>query len=183
MSIIAKYKFDKSIYDNLIPVFNDECTGYTINDTIEGNIVTRTIECDTLPTLMRFGETTGQYDDSEIGAEAKSLKEILYADISSVTYGGYMFGGCINLTKINTEGWNNNSLTSIRHMFFCCKSLENLDVTGLVSDTVVSVDYAFFYCSVLYNLTGLESWNTSKVTNMDNMFQNCTSLTTLDLSN
>ena len=43
MSIIAKYKFDKSIYENLIPEFNEGYTGYTISDIVEGNVVTRTI--------------------------------------------------------------------------------------------------------------------------------------------
>ena len=180
--IVCKYKFDKSIYSDLIPVFNDGYTGYTVSDVTEGNIITRTIECDTLPTVMRFGENTGQYEDSKIGAKAKSLKEVLYADISSVIDGGYMFGGCINLTKINIESWN-NSLTSINCMFFCCKSLVNLDVTSLVSDMVVDIGYAFYYCAKLYNLTGLESWDTSNVTNMANMFQNCTNLTSLDVSN
>ena len=31
--IVAKYKFDKSIYENLIPVFNDGYEGYSISET------------------------------------------------------------------------------------------------------------------------------------------------------
>ena len=46
--LVAKYKFDKSIYENLIPVFNDGYTGYSISDEIDSensNYVIRTIEC------------------------------------------------------------------------------------------------------------------------------------------
>ena len=56
--IIAKYKFDKSIYENLIPTFNDGYTGYTISDVVDSvnsNHIIRTIECDTLPTRIDFG--------------------------------------------------------------------------------------------------------------------------------
>ena len=55
MGVICKYKYDSSIYADLIPEFNSEYSGYTITDEIEGNIITRTIESDKLPTLMRFG--------------------------------------------------------------------------------------------------------------------------------
>lgn len=43
--LIAKYKFDKSIYDNLIPEFNAEFTDYKIIDEYldTENIVTRYI--------------------------------------------------------------------------------------------------------------------------------------------
>ena len=35
--LVCKYKFDNSIYDNLIPVFNDGYEGYTITDEIDEN--------------------------------------------------------------------------------------------------------------------------------------------------
>ncbi|MBQ2409472.1 MAG: hypothetical protein II309_08580 [Bacilli bacterium] len=44
--IICKYKFDSSIYNNLIPEFNSGYNGYTVSDEVDGNIITRTIECD-----------------------------------------------------------------------------------------------------------------------------------------
>ena len=53
--IVAKYKFDSSVYSNLIPEFNDGYTGYTISDEIDSensNHIIRTIECDVLPTRI-----------------------------------------------------------------------------------------------------------------------------------
>ena len=32
MGVIAKYKFDQTIYENFIPEFNSEFTDYTITD-------------------------------------------------------------------------------------------------------------------------------------------------------
>ena len=35
MSIIAKYKYDHNIYADLVPVFNDGYSGYSITDEVE----------------------------------------------------------------------------------------------------------------------------------------------------
>ena len=35
MSIIAKYKFNQTIYENFIPEFNGEFTNYTITDEVD----------------------------------------------------------------------------------------------------------------------------------------------------
>ena len=57
MAIIAKYKFNSSLYSDYLPIFNDEFTGYTKTDVNNGDgTITRTISHDTLkPTYMRFG--------------------------------------------------------------------------------------------------------------------------------
>ena len=76
--IVAKYKFDKSIYENFIPVFNDGYTGYTISDEIDSensNHVIRTIECDSLPTLMRFG--TNMNDATFVPGKEQALLRII----------------------------------------------------------------------------------------------------------
>ena len=81
--IICKYKFDSSIYSNLIPEFNSGYTGYTVNDEINGNIVTRTIECNTLPTSMRFGQVyvSGEVQQDYTGC----LLEVLDMNTSELT--------------------------------------------------------------------------------------------------
>jgi hypothetical protein len=65
MGVIAKYKFNQNTYANFIPEFNSEFTNYTITDETDTDGYTiRTIESDTLPTLMRFGsnDSTGTSD-------------------------------------------------------------------------------------------------------------------------
>ena len=77
--IIAKYKFDKSIYEDFIPVFNEEYE-YTISDEINENLVTRTIESENLPTQMQFGSSNGFNREKE----RKSLLEILYLNSNNL---------------------------------------------------------------------------------------------------
>ena len=93
--IIAKYKFDKTIFENCMPIFNEDFADYTITDNEENNIITRTIESDILPTKMTFGDNYSKLPS------AQSLLEILELNTSAVENFEAMFGGCSNLTKIN----------------------------------------------------------------------------------
>ena len=78
MGVVAKYKFNQTIYENFIPEFNSGFTDYTINDEIDTDGYTiRTIESDSLPTLMRFGATT--QTDRE-----KSLLEVYECNTENV---------------------------------------------------------------------------------------------------
>ena len=88
MSIIAKYKFNQEIYADFIPEFNSEFTNYTITDEIDTDGYTiRTIESDSLPTLIRFGAET-QAD------KQRSLLEVYECNTENVTNMGYMFANC-----------------------------------------------------------------------------------------
>ena len=98
--IICKYKFDSSIYSNLIPEFNSGYTGYAVSDEINENIVTRTIECDTLPTKINFGYTNASLISSN---EAASLIEVLFIDVSNLNGLNHMFCNCQNLKSINVS--------------------------------------------------------------------------------
>ena len=55
--LLFTYTFDKTLYDNLIPEFNKEFTNYVvIDDNNEGNIVSRSIYSEEIPTLISFDE-------------------------------------------------------------------------------------------------------------------------------
>lgn len=82
-ALVAKYIFDKSIYENLIPDFNAEFTDYKIKDTINGNIVIRSIRSKDLPTMVKFNNEG-----------ATSLLEVSYINFYNI-YDAYgMFAGC-----------------------------------------------------------------------------------------
>ena len=71
------------------------------------------------------------------------------------------------------SGWYNNHASSIQKVVF--------DVT--FKDARPQRCYAWFYdCLNLTTISGIENLNTEEVTDMENMFYGCTSLTTLDLS-
>ena len=59
----------------------------------------------------------------------------------------------------------------------------DIDVTNLITDDVENMLAVFQNCESLVNLTGEETWNTSRVTNMTGLFSICLELTSLDLNN
>ena len=185
MSIIAKYKFDSSVYADLIPEFNTEFTSdlYTVTDEVDSensNYIIRTIESESLPTLMRFGRV---YVEGETSTDDRtdSLLEVLDINTSGLTSCSNMFRYNKNLTSINCE-WDTSKVTSMYNMFTRCQSLTSLDVSNFNTSNVIVMGYMFSNCE---NLTSLDvsNWNTSKVTTMASMFNSCNNLTSLDLSN
>jgi len=186
--IVAKYKFDKSIYENLIPVFNGGYTGYTVSDEIDSensNHIIRTIECDTLPTMIRFGDPNNvEYLTDKITAKQRALRTIETIDISNITNANHMFCGCAYTTSINFSNNNvNNTNTGMECMFFGCTRLVSLiGLDKWDTSNVTTMRWMFTYCN---NLTSIDvsNFNTSKVTDMRAMFDNCVLLTTLDVSN
>ena len=175
--IIAKYKFNSSIYSNLLPVFNSKFTAYTTSDVSnDDGTVIRTIESDTLPTKIRFGDDTAT-------DRAKSLLEVVSINISSLTDMINMFRNCSNLTTIEgINNWNTSSVTNMSTMFNGCSKLTQLDVSNWDTKNVTSMIFMFNNCPQLTQLD-LSNWDTSKVTNMGAMFRDSSKLTQLDLSN
>ena len=206
MGIVAKYKFDGSVYADLIPEFNAEFTDYNITDEVEGNIITRTIESDNLPKLMRFGRSYAD-GESNIDSRTDSLLEVLDINTSGLTNCHSMFRYCKNLTSITCEwdtsnvnnmnsmfahcnkltsldvsSFNTSNVTNMNGMFYNCSSLTSLDVSNFDTSNVTNMDSMFYYCNQLTSLD-VSNFNTSKVTNISNMFHNCTNLKSLDLRN
>ena len=184
MGIVAKYKFDGSVYADLIPEFNEEFTDYNITDEVEGNIITRTIESDSLPTSMRFGCNTdsGAGYSKEVTNKELCLLEILDMDTSNLTTMRYMFRHCSNLTSITCD-WNTTKVTNITKAFNECHSLINLDVSNWDTSNINGyVRSLFSQCRCIENLD-VSNWDTSKMTNMGYMFYNCQKLQKLDLHN
>ena len=178
--IICKYKFDSSIYNNLIPEFNSGYTGYAVSDTVDGNIVTRTIECDVLPTLMSFGQV---YVSGEVQQDyTRCLLEVLDMNTSELTNCSNMFRYCTNLTSINCN-WNTSKVTNMEAMFLHCLILTKIEgVSNFDTSNVNNMRNMFYNCNKLTSLD-LSNFDTSKVIDMESMFRSCKSLTQLDVSN
>lgn len=66
-------------------------------------------------------------------------------------------------------------------MFQNC-AYNTIDVSKFDTSKVTNMGNMFGYCSSLTSLVGLSGFNTSSVTTMSNMFRSCYLLTTLDLS-
>ena len=162
--LVCKYKFNSTSYADLLPIFNDGYTGYTVTDdeTTEtdsnGNvIVTRTIECDTLPTYMRFGTASGGGNPTNF---SNSLIEILDMNTSEITDMACMFNNCRKLTNI-TCNWDTSKVTTITFMFYYCQSLKQLDTSDWDTSQVNNMYATFQYCKGLTTIGDTGNWDTS----------------------
>ena len=188
MSIIAKYKFDSSIYADLIPEFNSEFTSdlYTVTDEVDSensNYIIRTIESvnGDLPTLMRFGYNGDDTESHEYDGHGMALLKVYDMDTKELTTGYRMFKYCKRVESINAN-WDTSNMTNMFAMFYNCNNLTSLDLSNFNTDKVTNMRSMFWGCN---NLTSLDvsNFDTSKVTDMCQMFSNCNKLTSLDVSN
>ena len=181
MGIVAKYKYDGSVYADLIPEFNAEFTNYTITDEVDSensNHIIRTIESESLPTLMRFGTT-----HEGVGGEGKSsLLEIIKLDTSNLTSMYCMFRDCAYVRSINTDGWNTSKITDMTSIFNGCGRLISLDLSNLDTSSAIYFKKMFIGCAALTSID-TSIWKTNKVIDTLDMFRDCTKLKLLDISN
>lgn len=83
-------------------------------------------------------------------------------------------------TTINPKIICNSNITNMSNMYSNNEAL-NIDVSGLNTSKVTNMYQMFNYCKNITNLD-LSSFDTSKVTEMANMFYSCSNLTSLILS-
>ena len=100
-----------------------------------------------------------------------------------VVYFGYIFESCNSLTSIDVSHLDVSSAKFFMGMFQTNPSLQVVNLTNF--RTVLAYDFENFFngCSGLHTIIGLEYLDTHGVNKMANMFKNCQSLTSLDLSN
>ena len=94
---------------------------------------------------------------------------------------------CTNYSSIKNivfdESFKTYAPTSLREFFKGCETLETIsDLEYLNTANVEFMNYMFNGCSALKSLD-LTNFNTAKVTNMGNMFEGCSALKSLDLTN
>ena len=68
----------------------------------------------------------------------------------------------------------------MRWMFQNCRNLTSLDLSSLDTSKVTNMNNMFRFCENLTSLGDLSNWDTSKVTDMSDMFSTCMNLTSLD---
>ena len=173
-----------------------------------------------LTTVDLSNFNTSNYTD--MGNMFQNCTSITSLDVSNfntskVTNMGYMFSDCSSLTSLDVSSFNTSKVKdypSFAYMFNNCNSLKALDLStfdfsntyagsyvglyGMFRDckslktiklpsTVtfnksgISMGQMFYNCNSLTSLD-LSGWDTSNVQYMGYMFKNCSSLTSLDLS-
>ena len=108
------------------------------------------------------------------------VSNLITNDVENMTAA---FQRCLKLTDvIGEENWNTSKLTNMSGMFNYCSSLTSIDVSHFDTSNVNNMTAIFQHCENLVDIIGEENWNTDKVTIMQNMFNYCSSLTSIDLS-
>jgi surface protein len=167
--LIAQYKFDKSIHENLIPIFNTGFINYDIIDESSNNYIIRSIYSANLPTTISFEGQT-------------SLIEVYCINTTKLTSAYNMFYNCTNLTYVDLRNSNFSKVESIERMFAYCTNLITIDgLNDIDVSNVNNMGGVFTDCSNIQELN-LDKWNVSKVTNFGAMFRRCPKLTVLDVS-
>ena len=68
-------------------------------------------------------------------------------------------------------------------MFQKCYELEYIDLSSFDTSNVTNMSWMFNQCNKLKEIKGINKFNTNKVSDMNTMFQACYELEYLDLSN
>ena len=106
MGVICKYKYDSSMYADLIPTFNSGYSGYVITDEVEGNVITVTRPSEVKMHKSLHGLTRTLINNMIVGVTdgySKTL-EVVTISNSVLTIGSLAFNGCTNLKNIIFEG-------------------------------------------------------------------------------
>ena len=111
-------------------------------------------------------------------------------DTSNVTNMSSMFKGCSGLISLDLSNFDTSNVTDMSSMFSNCFALTSLDLSHFNTSNVTDMNFMFGSPEDgtrtrmnLNEIKGIENFDTSNVTNMEAMFQYCSYLTNLDLTN
>ena len=168
MATIAQYTYDSS-QGTVLPTFNTGFS-YSTSTSTSGTTVTMTITATSAPTSMSF--------------QNKNIQRVLILDTSNLTTMDYMFDGCALLTEVNCTSWNTSNVTSLLGLFRGCSMLTNLRNIGNIDTSKVTIfKEAFYACNQLATLH-LTNWKFTKTAGSNYvymMFAYCNNLRTLTL--
>ncbi|MBE5812326.1 MAG: BspA family leucine-rich repeat surface protein [Clostridiales bacterium] len=112
----------------------------------------------------------------------ETIENLALLDTSNVTDMTRMFDGCESLTELDLSSFSTSNVTSMVNMFIGCDNLGEITFgDDFKTDSVEYIGGMFSECSSLTSLN-LSNFNTSSVKSMANMFNGCSALTTLDVS-
>ena len=122
---------------------------------------------------------------SYVFANCHKLKtiDISKFNLNKVQDISYLFFSCINLENIKLPTRKLNNIISMEHTFDNCSKIEFLDLTPINMSKVSNLNYAFSNCKDLLKIKFTEDEKINVVNEMNNIFANCISLTSLNLSN
>ena len=131
-------------------------------------------------TGLEYLNTEKVTDMSDMFSNCSALTSLDVTNFNTekVTNMSFMFYKCSKLTSLDVTKFNTANVTDMNGMFFSCVALTSLDVSKFNTVNVTNMSGMFNSCSSLTSLY-LTNFNTEKVTNMSSMFLACQALTTI----
>lgn len=110
--------------------------------------------------------------------QCENIKTLNLQGLSTpkVTDMSAMFGQCKNLLSIDVSFFDTSKATDMSTMFYSCEALTELDVNNFNIENVTTMQQMFAFCTNLKKIYCEKDWNTSTLSDSNNMFINCTSL-------
>ena len=95
-----------------------------------------------------------------------------------------LFRECKLLEYVNMKNWNCDGKynSTMSEAFVNCTSLKTVIADNVKFNDAYCMYNLFSGCSSLETVQGIETWNTSKISNMNTVFKSCSSITNMDLS-
>ena len=120
-----------------------------------------------------------------LGAGKETMPTILVADVSHLDTSNFtsmdsMFRNCYLLTELDVSHFDTSKVTNMSNMFQGCSSLTSLNVSGFDTSKVTNMSNVFSASGV--QKLDLRGWNVENVLTMQQMFLNCYSLATINLT-
>ena len=131
-------------------------------------------------------KTTNVIDMSKMFQGCNELESLNLSnfDTSKVNNMKYMFNNCNKLKEIKgIEKFNINNVTNLSGLFQGCNELESLNLSNFDTSKVNNINYMFNECHKLKEIKGIENFITNNIEDMTAIFQACYILKKLDLSN
>ena len=91
-----------------------------------------------------------------------------------------MFFNCSELTSLDINNFDTESVISMSYMFCLCNHLSSLNLNNFYTPSLQETVYMFYSCTGLTSLE-INNFITKSVTNMKNMFYGCMNLKELNL--
>ncbi len=104
------------------------------------------------------------------------INGIEYLNTSEVTDMYSMFDSCEKLSKIDLSHFNTSNVTRMRDMFRYCTSLTTLNLSSFNTSKLSDISLMFFGDEMLRTIYVGSGWNTSKITdsnNLSSVFEYC----------
>lgn len=108
-----------------------------------------------------------------------SLKEIKGIEcwcITELTSASDMFYDCVSLKELKLDWGKASQLKSMNNFFEECSSLESAEINMSETNNLENINSLFSGCNNLKSITGLDTWDVSKVSDATNLFAGCTNL-------